>query len=106
MDLIKMSEKFLTVVNGRFVSKYPMIIVGRESPMTYATEIILRLNQGVDRIILIGKGRNISKAAVIYNILRSKLRDAVNIDEITIGSIETQNRRLISYLAVIISRRS
>lgn len=100
-----MSEKAFSVVQGRFVSKYPIIIVGRESPMTYATEVIVRLNQGVNKIVIVGKGRNISKTAAVYNIVRSKLRDLIETEDISIGSIETSTRRLVSYLAVTISRK-
>lgn len=100
-----MSEEFVTVSGNKFTSKYPILVIGKERPMTYATEIIIRLNQGVDKLVIVGKGRNISKLAAVYNIVRSKLRDVLETERIVIGSIETPTRRLISYVAILLSRK-
>ncbi|MEL9929486.1 MAG: hypothetical protein QXJ51_01520 [Sulfolobales archaeon] len=101
-----MSEKEFSVVNGKFVSKHPILIIGRERPMTYATEAIVRLNQGIEKLVLVGRGKNISKTATVYNIIRSRLKDAINTEDIIIGSIESSGRRLVSYIAIMISRRA
>ena len=100
-----MSEDFISVSGNKFVSKYPIIIVGRERPLTYATEIIIRMNQGVDKIVIVSKGINISKLAVVYNIVKSKLREVLETESIVIGSMETPNRRLVSYMAILLSRK-
>lgn len=97
--------KEFSIVNGRFVSKHPVLVIGREKPMTYATEAIIRLNQGAEKLIIVGRGRNISKTATVYNIIKSRLRDVVDTEDISIGSIEGSNRRLISYLAIVLSRK-
>jgi len=100
-----MSEEFISVSGNKFVSKYPIIVVGKERPLTYATEIIIRLNQGVEKIVIVSKGKNISKLAAVYNIVKSKLREVLETEGIVIGSIEATNRRLISYMAILLSRK-
>ncbi len=82
-----------------------VIVVGRERPYRYVLEIIVRMNQGSDRITIIGRDRNIPKAITVYNILRDRLGDALELREVNIGSTYSKRNRRISYIEIKISRK-
>jgi DNA-binding protein Alba len=82
-----------------------VIVVGRERPYRYALDIIVRMNQGSDNITIVGRDKNISKAITVYNILRDRLGDALELREVNIGSMYSKRNRRISYIEIKISRK-
>lgn len=86
-------------------AKEEVIIVGRERPYRYALDIIVRMNQGNDNITIVGKSKNIPKAVTVYNILRDRLGDALELRGVSIGSTYAARNRRISYIEIKISRR-
>ncbi len=85
--------------------KDEVVVVGRERPYRYALDIIVRMNQGSERITIVGRDRNIPKAITVYNILRDRLGDALELREVNIGSTYNKRNRRISYIEIKISRK-
>ena len=89
-----MSEKFINTV----------VISDRRPLLDYVQSIVILFNQGFDKITVVGKGPNISRAVTVVNILKDKLGDSLVINDIEIGSTKERTRR-ISYIKIIISRQ-
>ncbi|AWR99946.1 ribonuclease P subunit p25 family protein [Metallosphaera hakonensis] len=60
-------------------------------------DIISSFNHGVKDVELKGYGREMDRAADVYNILKEKLGDGVALVEVNIGS-EFKDKRRVSYL--------
>lgn len=82
-----------------------VVVIGRERPYRYVLDIIVRMNQGSDNITIIGRSKNIPKAIAVYNILRDRLGDALELRGVSIGSIYSKRNRRISYIEIKISRK-
>ena len=82
-----------------------VVVVGRERAYRYALDIIVRMNQGSDSITIVGRDRNIPKAITVYNILRDRLGEALELRGVSIGSIYNKRNRRISYIEIKISRK-
>lgn len=82
-----------------------VIVIGRERPYRYALDIIVRMNQGSDNITIIGRSKNIPKAVTVYNILRDRLGNALELRDVSIGSTYTKRNKRISYIEIKVSRK-
>lgn len=82
-----------------------VVVVGRERAYRYVLDIIVRMNQGSDNITIIGRSKNIPKAITVYNILRDRLGDALELKGVSIGSIYSKRNKRVSYIEIKISRR-
>ncbi len=67
----------------------PEIRVGRKPVMNYVMAILATLNeQGVDKVVVKARGRNISKAIDAIEILRNRINLNINVESCEIGSHE------------------
>jgi len=83
--------------------KEEVVIVGKKPLMNYVLSIIVMFNQGVENIIVKGRGNDISKAVDIVNTVLSRLGDAIKISSIEIGS-ETRKGKLVSFINIKLER--
>jgi len=60
-----------------------IVVVGRERSCRYVLDIIVRMNQGSNNITIVRRDKNISKAVTVYNILRDRLGDALELKALT-----------------------
>ena len=60
-------------------------------------------NQGVNKIILMGRGGNISKTVALYNTLKDRMGDAIKLRDVRIGSEEVKGK-IISYIEIEVER--
>jgi DNA-binding protein len=66
-----------------------VIYIGRKPVMNYVLAVVTQLNQGYDNCTLKARGRSISKAVDVAEIVRQRfMKDIVDIDKIEIGSEE------------------
>lgn len=80
------------------------VIVRRsKSVEDHVLDIIVMFNQGFDEIKLKGVGKEISKAVDIYNSLKERLGDGIQLVGVETGS-ETKDRRRISYILLRLKR--
>jgi DNA-binding protein len=65
------------------------IYIGRKPVMNYVLAVVTQLNRGSDSCILKARGRSISKAVDVAEIVRQRfMKDIVDVEKIEIGSEE------------------
>ncbi len=79
------------------------IVVGNKPLKSYLLDIIVSFNRGIDVVEIIGKGKNITRAVTLYNMLSSRLSDSIHLEGVEIGSVFERGRR-ISYIKIRIKR--
>jgi len=84
-------------------SEEGLVSVGSRPLSDYVLSVVILFNQGVKRVILKGRGGNISKTIAVYNAVKDRLGDAVKLENIEIGS-EYFNKKRISYIRIVISK--
>ncbi len=77
-----------------------VIDVGRKPIDDYIFDAVVSFNQGIDVLIIRGRGAFISKAVDVYNRLSERLADSIELQDVKIG---TERRR--SYIAITIRRK-
>jgi DNA-binding protein len=80
-----------------------VVVVGRKPLPDYVLEVILLFNEGYDEVVIRGQGPNVGKAVDLYNALRRRLRDGVELAGVRIDSIE-RGRRLIPVIEIKVRR--
>ncbi|MEM4943818.1 MAG: DNA-binding protein [Saccharolobus sp.] len=86
------------------MSKINEITVRRSKSIEdHVLDIIVMFNQGFDEVVIKGIGKEISRAVDIYNRLKERLGDGVQIVNIETGS-EIKDRRRISYILLRLKR--
>ena len=80
-----------------------VVIVGRKPLPDYVLEVILLFNEGYDEVIIKGQGPNVGKAVDLYNAVKRRLQDGVELAGVKIDSIE-RGRRLIPLIEIRIKR--
>lgn len=83
--------------------KYVEIIVSKSKSITdYTLEIITLLNQGMDEVKIKGVGREIAKAVDVYNSVKDRLGNGVDLVSTEIG---TEKGKRSSYIVITIARK-
>ncbi len=80
-----------------------MVVVGRKPVSSYVLAVIVMFNQGVDEVVIKARGEAISKAVEVYNALRDRLGDSIELVGAEIGSEYTRARRT-SYIKIKVRR--
>ncbi|MFX0097355.1 MAG: DNA-binding protein Alba [Candidatus Hodarchaeota archaeon] len=63
------------------------VFIGRKPAMNYALAVIILFNQGAEEVVVKARGRAISKAADVVEIVRRRfLKDAVDVKKSEIGT--------------------
>lgn len=70
------------------ISKDNVVFVGRKSTMAYVLAVVTQMNQGVDEVIVKARGKAISKAVDVAEIVRNKFVSDAKIDDIKISTEE------------------
>ncbi|MEM2020876.1 MAG: DNA-binding protein [Zestosphaera sp.] len=66
--------------------------VGNRPMQTYMYLVSTYINQGIRRIILHGRGENISRAVDLYNLINYRLEGLVRLARVGIGTEEYSGR--------------
>ncbi|RLG89368.1 MAG: DNA-binding protein [Thermoprotei archaeon] len=85
-------------------SRTPILMIGKKNIRSYVLDIVMLFNQGMDKVIIVGRGPSINKAVNVYNALKARLGDALQLDGVEIGS-EVRGHRLVSFIKITISRK-
>ncbi|MCG2883555.1 MAG: DNA-binding protein [Sulfolobaceae archaeon] len=84
--------------------KYVEIVVSRtKSVSDYVLDIITLMNQGFDEVKIKGLGREISKAVDVYNSLKSRMENGVELKDVQIGT--DKERKRTSYILITVVRK-
>jgi DNA-binding protein Alba len=84
--------------------KYVEIVVSRtKSVSDYVLDIITLMNQGFDEVKIKGLGREISKAVDVYNSLKSRMENGIELKDVQIGT--DKERKRTSYILITVVRK-
>jgi len=81
-----------------------IIDVARKPISDYVFDAVVTFNQGIDVLVIRGRGDFISKAVDVYRLLAERLGDTIEIMGIEIGSEKFRGRRR-SYIMIKIRRK-
>lgn len=85
------------------------MLVGNKSAMNYVLAAVIQFNQGAKRVLIKARGRAISRAVDVAEIVRSRfLKDEVDITSVRIGSEqvgEGDKRRNVSTIEIVLERK-
>ncbi|MEM0092941.1 MAG: DNA-binding protein Alba [Thermofilum sp.] len=85
------------------------VLVGNKSAMNYVLAAVIQFNQGAKRVLIKARGRAISRAVDVAEIVRSRfLKDEVDITNVRIGSEqvgEGDKRRNVSTIEIVLERK-
>ncbi len=70
-----------------------VIFVGKKPPMAYVLAVITQFNDGKKEIILRARGKSISRAVDVAEIIRNKFFTDVKVKDIKIGTEEMTNQQ-------------
>ena len=79
------------------------IVVGRKPIIDYVLSAVVLFNQGADRVIVKGKGEEISKAVDVVNSILERIGDTVKVKDVKIGSSNVKGR-LTSFIEIVLER--
>lgn len=65
-----------------------VIFVGKKGTMAYVLAVVTQMNQGVSEVVIKARGRAISRAVDVAEIVRNKFVTDAKIDEIKIATEE------------------
>ncbi len=85
-------------------SEENVVIVGKKPVADYVLAAILVFNEGFDEVVIKGQGANVGKAVDVYNALKRRLQDGVELAGVKIDSVE-RGRRLIPYIEIRVRRK-
>ncbi len=85
-------------------TRTPVLMIGKKSVRSYVLDVIMMFNQGIERVVLMGRGNGIAKAVNVYNALKARLGDALQLDDVEIGS-EMRGHKLVSFIKITVSRK-
>ncbi len=80
-----------------------VIIIGKKPVIDYVLTAILLFNEGYDEVVIKGQGNNVSKAVDVYNALKNRMQDGVELISVNIDSKE-RGRRLIPIIEIRVKR--
>lgn len=86
------------------VNSVHVVNVGKKSIRDYVFEVIVNFQEGVDKVVIKGYGKYISKAVDLYNVLKHRLGDSIEMENVEIGS-ENLGSRLRSFIEIRVTRK-
>ncbi|QOJ78107.1 DNA-binding protein Alba [Infirmifilum lucidum] len=85
------------------------VLVGSKNVMNYVLAAVIQFNQGAKRVAIKARGRAISRAVDVAEIVKSRfLKDEVDVETIKIGSEqvgEGDKKRTISIIEIVLARK-
>ena len=80
-----------------------VIVIGKKPVIDYVLTAILLFNEGYDEVVIKGQGNNVSKAVDVYNALKNRMQDGIELVDVSIDSKE-KGRRLIPIIEIRVRR--
>lgn len=85
------------------------VLIGNKNVMNYVLATVIQFNQGAKRVSIKARGRAISRAVDVAEIVKSRfLKDEVDVETIKIGSEqvgEGDKKRTISTIEIVLARK-
>jgi len=81
-----------------------VLVISKKPIREYVIEIALLFQEGVNTIEIRGNGRFITKAVDLYNIVSSRMKDSIELIDVSIGS-DVVKGRIKPYISIRIKRK-
>mgnify|MGYP001772611228 CR=1 FL=1 len=86
------------------LSEERVVLVARKPLREYLIEVALMFQEGANLVTLKGHGKYISKAVDLFNTIVARMKDTVELAEVSIGS-DVVKGKVKPYIAIKIKRR-
>ncbi len=80
------------------------VVVGNRPLRQYLLDIVVNFNRGIEVVEIVGKGKNISRAVTLYNMVLNRLGNSVVLDHVEIGSELDRRMKRVSYIKIRIRK--
>jgi len=91
------------------VSEENVVFIGNKPVMNYVLAAVTQLNSGADEVVLKARGRAISRAVDVAEILRNRFMTGLEVKDIKIGTetIETSegNTANVSAIEIVLTKK-
>ncbi len=85
-----------------------VIFVGKKTPMAYVLAVITQFNDGKKEVVLRARGKSISRAVDVAEIVRNKFFTDVKVKDVKIGTEEMTNQQgekvNVSTIEIVLAR--
>ena len=85
-----------------------VIFVGKKTPMAYVLACITQFNDGKKEVVLRARGKSISRAVDVAEIVRNKFFTDVKVKDVKIGTEEMANQQgekvNVSTIEIVLAR--
>jgi DNA-binding protein len=83
------------------------VYIGRKPSMNYVLAVVTQFNAGADKVTVKARGRAISKAVDVAEIVRNRFMTTANIEDIKVGTEnvedeERENGINVSWIEIVI----
>ncbi|MEJ5292404.1 MAG: DNA-binding protein Alba [Candidatus Methanosuratincola sp.] len=79
-------------VGGDWLSQENAILIGKKPAMNYVLACLTAFHEGAEEVVIKARGRPISTAVDVAEMVRRKFMPSASISEVTIGTEEIQLR--------------
>ena len=90
------------------MSDEAVIFVGKKPFMNYVTGVVLQFNNGVKKVVVKARGKYISRAVDVAEVVRNRFAKDAKIEDIRIGSEEFEGeggkKVKISTIEIVLSK--
>ncbi len=87
-----------------------VVLVGKKPVMNYVLAVIIQFNQGADEVVIKARGRAISKAVDVAEIVKTRfLPEQVEIKNVSIGTElvgSGDQQRNVSIIEIVLARKA
>lgn len=87
-----------------------VVLVGKKGTMNYVLAVVIQFNQGADTVVLKARGRAISKAVDVAEIVKTRfMPEQVDVKSVTIGTEQVgtgEQMRNVSTIEIVLARKT
>lgn len=87
-----------------------VVLVGKKGTMNYVLAVVIQFNQGADTVVLKARGRAISKAVDVAEIVKTRfMPEQVDVKSVTIGTEQVgtgEQMRNVSTIEIVLVRKT
>jgi len=87
-----------------------VVLVGKKGTMNYVLAVVIQFNQGADSVVIKARGRAISKAVDVAEIVKTRfMPEQVDVKKVSIGTEQVgtgEQMRNVSTIEIVLERKS
>ena len=92
MVVLILNKDIILENGGQIMAEENVVYIGNKPVMNYVLAVVTQINSGTSEVILKARGRAISRAVDVAEIVRNKFLTDVKLGSITISTEEVSNK--------------